>query len=180
MDGLRFDALTRSLRESRRSLLRGALALTAGRFGVADAGARNKHKHKKRRKKAKPNAFGCLSVGKSCQNADQCCSGICEGKTCRAHDTGTCDQKRPGYCAEGNPNDASCNGGKGVCFRTTAGSNVCINNFLCAECKRDADCVALGYPAGAACVPVGGDLACADLCQEAEIRMACVYGTPEA
>ena len=180
MDGTQFDDLLRSFTQSRRLLFASAITAATELVVGPGVGARNKHKHKKRRKKAKPNAFGCLSVGKSCQNADQCCSGVCEGKTCRAHDTGTCDQKRPGYCAEGNPNDASCNGGKGVCFRTTAGSNVCINNFFCAECKRDADCVALGYPAGAACVPVGGDLACADLCQEAEIRMACVYGTPEA
>jgi hypothetical protein len=65
-----------------------------------------------------------------------------------------------------------CNGNKGICFRTTAGSNVCINNFDCADCQRDVDCAALGYPSGAACVPVGGDLACAGLC---ETGMACVF-----
>src|SRR5687768_4676174 len=97
MDSIRFDALVRSLVESRRSLLVGSLALTAGRFGVSTIEAKSKkRKRKKKPKKASPNEYGCLDVGNPCQDADQCCSGICDGtkgkRTCRAHDTGTCKQ----------------------------------------------------------------------------------------
>lgn len=41
--------------------------------------ARKRHKQR-RPKKAKSNAYGCVRVGKPCKNANQCCSGICEGK----------------------------------------------------------------------------------------------------
>jgi hypothetical protein len=122
-------------------------------------------------------------VGDPCKNADQCCSGICEGKKgkkkCRAHDVGSCDQSRPGYRAEANPYLAACNNGKGVCFRTTAGSNVCANDFICADCRRDADCEALGSPDGAACAPISSGI-CGGIC---ESGIACVFGsgprTPE-
>lgn len=183
MDQNHRERLTRALTAipSRRDILRGLAGAGLG-WGVArlpdGADAKKKRKRKKKTKKAKPNAFGCLDVDNACKTADQCCSGVCEGKkgkkTCRAHDTGTCEQERPGYCAEGNPYLALCNGGEGVCFRTTAGSNVCANDFVCADCQRDADCEALGFPLGTACAPVGGDLACADLC---ESGMACVYET---
>jgi hypothetical protein len=171
MDSSQFDDLLRSFGSSRRSLL-GGLALAAGWFGVTRVDARKKRRRKKT-KKAKPNAFGCLEVGDPCKNASQCCSGVCAGKKCRAHDTGTCAQDQPGYCEVINPELATCiggSGGNGVCFRTTAGSNVCINGYDCATCQRDADCEVLGYPAGSSCVPITGDQFCANLC---ETGMAC-------
>lgn len=177
MDGSHFDDLLRSLTRPRRSLLGGSLALATGWLGVSAIDAKKKRKHKKRKaKKAKPNEFGCLELGDPCQSEDQCCSGICEGKkgkkTCRAHDTGTCDQTAVGYCEAENPNLTVCNGGNCLCFATTAGSNVCTNNVTCTDCKRDADCLALGFPRGSACAPVGGDLACDVLCPET--GMACI------
>ena len=41
-------------------------------------------------------------------------------------------------------------------METTAGSNFCTQYGygMCAACKRDADCAALGAPAGSARVPV--------------------------
>jgi hypothetical protein len=64
------------------------------------------------------------------------------------------------------------------CFHTTAGSDVCSELFgpsECAACQRDADCEALGFPAGAACAPVGGDFACAEHCIEEGTGKTCVY-----
>lgn len=187
MDGFRFDALVQSHLGSRRSLLAAGLGL-ATQWSPATSGAKKKRKrkkHKKRKPQATPNEFGCLEVGDPCTTNDDCCSSVCEGKkgqrTCRAHDTGTCAQDEPGYCAVENPELVLCNGergGGGACFRTTAGSNVCVNRFECEDCRRDADCEALGYPSGGACIPIEGELLCADGC--AETGMACVYLTPEA
>jgi hypothetical protein len=161
VDGSHFDGLTRSLVESRRSLLGGALALAGGTLGTATATARRRRKKKgKKAKKPKPNAFGCLSVGASCKSADLCCSGVCEGKKCQAHGTGTCQQGIKGVC-EVPLNEAvllKCNNDFNCyCYQTTAGSNFCsapIRLEQCAICATDADCVALGFPPGSACAPV--------------------------
>jgi hypothetical protein len=161
MDSKRFDALARSLGGSRRSLLAGGLALTAGGLGASALDARKRKKRKKRKPTARPNEFGCLEVNDPCARAEECCSGICEGKKCRAHDTGTCRQDRQGVCSA-TTNDVptlTC-GNDCYCFRTTAGSNFCavppaaVGDPKCVDCKKDADCQALGFPAGSACVPV--------------------------
>lgn len=178
MDGSQFDGLIQFLTKSRRSLLGGVLAGAGGWLGVARAEAKKKRKPKKRKSKAKPNAFGCLEVGDPCQNADQCCSGICEGKKgktrCRAHDTGVCDQEAPGYCESASPFQTRCNNQANCfCTRTTAGSNVCgtVNApSVCTDCKKDADCEALGLPPGSACVPFS-EGNCAGNC---ESGMACI------
>jgi hypothetical protein len=162
----RFDTDLRSLfrAPSRRAVFRG-LAGTGLVLGIARMSdlveAKKKRKHKKKLKKAKPNAFGCLSVGKLCRNVVQCCSGVCNGRkgkrTCRAHGTGVCDQQAEGICTAVNPRLSACNNaGTCACFETTAGSNFCGNQVVdraCAECKKDADCEALGFPAGSACIP---------------------------
>jgi hypothetical protein len=186
MNQHRAPTLARTLTSlpSRRNVLRGLAGSGLG-LGIArwqpTANAKKKHKHKKKPKKAKPNAFGCFDVGDPCKSADQCCSGICEGKKgkrkCRAHDDGTCDQKSQGVCEAGNPLLVLCNGKSDcVCFRTTGGSNVCAALFgetlsQCADCQKDADCLALGYPPGTTCAPITGDYACADIC---EGGMACM------
>lgn len=181
MDQHRLPSLTRSLTRapSRRDVVRGlasaGLALGVARISsIADA---KKQRKRKRPKKAKPNAFGCRSVGVACQNAEQCCSGICQGKKCRAHGTGTCRQDKPGYCAS-VPDDypyVACQANCG-CFRTTAGSNFCSRGVAtggeqCTDCKKDADCIALGYPAGSACAPTQG-INCGGFCDSG---MACLY-----
>lgn len=153
MDSIRFDALVQSLAESRRSLLAGTLALGAGWVGISTIEAKSKkRKRKKKPKQASANEYGCLDVGDPCQSADQCCSGICDGKkgqrTCLAHDTGTC--KQDGQLVPCN-NRTNCG-----CFTTTGGSDVCAELFPpseCANCRRDTDCEALGFPQGSACIP---------------------------
>lgn len=177
MDGSRFDQFSRALTGSRRSVLGGTLALAAGWLGASRVEA--KKKHKKRKPKAKPNEFGCLEVGDACKSTDQCCSGVCGGKKgkkqCRAHDTGTCRQDGFGICSGDSGTPFACNNsGFCVCFHTTAGSNFCaeLDNGgleICADCQKDADCQALGFPSGSACIPLseGG---CAGMC---ESGMAC-------
>jgi hypothetical protein len=186
MDQHRYHALTRTLTclPSRRDVLRGLTGVALG-LGVArlpeEAASRKKRKRKRREKKAKPNAFGCLSVGKPCKKADQCCAGICGGKkgarTCRAHGTGTCNQEAEGLCTSPNPASLLCNNNPTcICFGTTADSRFCVDTIassgtdVCTDCKKDADCEALGFPAGSACIPTFAG-ACAGGC---ESGMACL------
>jgi hypothetical protein len=187
MNHHRLPALACSLTNlpSRRDVLHGLAGMGLA-FGVASlpdaAEAKKKRKRKKKDKKPKPNAFDCLSVGKTCMNADQCCSGICEGKKgkrkCRAHGAGTCEQDVAAICQSGTPITTSCNNRADcACFRTTAGSSFCAELFCgeegcseCADCQRDADCVALGFPPEAACAPVSAG-ACAGICDGG---MACM------
>lgn len=188
MESPHFDDLTRALSGTRRSVLSGTLALAAGWLGAAasDAKKKRKHKHKKRKPKAKPNEYGCLEVGAPCTTVNQCCSSICDGKKCRAHGAGTCDQQADGVCEAGNYLSTLCNGDICICARTTAGSKFCgmITNSpidICADCQRDADCAALGYPVGFACVPFGGDhTVCKGVCEGGTGCVApCGYAPPE-
>jgi hypothetical protein len=147
MDHGQFDQIVARLaarRERRVALgIAGGAALAAlfGRIGGVEAGA-----------------AGCATNGKSCQRADQCCSGVCKGKRgkkkCRAHGMGTCKQGQ-NVCTAADPHLLRCNNIAACgCFRTTAGSPFCGNSFstTCADCRRDGDCAALGFPAGSACV----------------------------
>lgn len=184
MDGSHFDQFSRALTGSRRSMLGATLALAPGLLGFPTTAA--KKKRKKRKPKAKPNEFGCLEVGGACKNADQCCSGVCEGKKgkrrCSAHDTGTCRQEGFGICSGSTGTPFKCNdSGNCVCFHTTSGSNFCADLAnagldICADCQKDADCQGLGFPPGSACIPIseGG---CDGIC---EGGMACFApcGTP--
>lgn len=166
MNADRFDELTRAVTASRRLVLGGGLASAAAGLCLMGGEARKKRrkKRKKRRKKSKkarPNAYGCLNVGATCKKAGRCCSGICQGKKgkrkCRAHDTGTCKQNAPAFC-EGDPVQTLCNNSpQCACLKTTGGSSICgslsTESSQCAECRTDADCLALGLPPGSACVP---------------------------
>jgi hypothetical protein len=170
MDQHRVDALTRTLRSvpSRRDVLRGLAAIGIG-LGTARLPA----------PVAGETPSGCRKVGDRCKRADQCCSGICTGKPgkkkCRAHGTGTCDQKIEGICTTPDLLSVVCNNRSNCgCFRTTAGSNFCAELLppsQCVECTKDADCVALGLPAGTACAPVSAGR-CAGQCPSG---MACLY-----
>ena len=159
---------------SRRDVLRGLAGVGMG-LGMlripARADAKKKGKRKKQEPKAKPNAFGCLEVDDPCKTAEQCCSGVCEGKQgkkrCRAHDTGTCNQDLPGLCSD-PPTIALCNGSDTcACLSTTAGSSFCaqLGQPRCVPCRKDADCVVLGLPPGSACLPTTGIL-CRGECTE--------------
>jgi hypothetical protein len=118
------------------------------------------------------NQYGCVEVGQPCRgDANNCCSGICEGSApaegrpdssrCIAHGTGICNQDKTGVCTALTDEvpTLSC-GNDCYCFRTTAGSNFCAvppaakDDPKCADCKKDADCEALGFPGGSACIPV--------------------------
>jgi hypothetical protein len=168
MDGTQFDTLTRLFTQSRRSLLGGALAASAGLLVMSDLDAKKKRKRKKRKKvkPPRPNEFGCFEVGDPCAGEADCCSSICEGGTCRAHDTGICEQGVSGACSATSADDLlalACNGTYCFCFRTTAGSNICsagpyTSGDSCADCQTDADCEALGFPEGSACAPVSAGI----------------------
>jgi hypothetical protein len=155
MDHRQFDHLIRSLTESRRTFVAGALVAAAGwlGFAAADAKKRKRKKRKKQQPVGTPNAFGCLDVGDRCQSAGQCCSGICAGKQgkkrCRAHDTGGCPA---GHDVFGD--DVPCetsNGIRGRCGTTTGNAGYCVGGGDCHPCANDADCRSLCGP-NAACV----------------------------
>jgi hypothetical protein len=167
MDQHRFDDLTRSLSgiPTRRRVVGGALAIWVGSILTAPGSfteARKKRKRKRQRQTlGKPNAFGCINVGDFCASADQCCSGICDGpprsRTCRAHDSGTC---QPGIHPSGcGGTEVACTtslGKPGRCGTTTGNAGYCLNAGECYACKTDRDCqTAAGGVLGpqAACGP---------------------------
>jgi hypothetical protein len=173
MDAARFDRLSRTFGtpSGRRTVLAGLIALPLA-IGPIALGATAK-KRKKRR--VRFNEYGCVSVGGFCKTNGQCCSSVCQGKKgkkrCQAHHTGTCPQGGPGACLAPLPVEAGCNGlSKCDCKRTTAGSDACVTDVpsglevFCRECTTDADCEAIGFPAGSVCVPLDKGL-CAGQCE---------------
>jgi hypothetical protein len=180
MDGTQFDALSRSLTQSRRSLLGGALALAGGWLGVANTEARNKRKKKgKHRKKPKQlvfNQYGCVDVGQPCRgDSTNCCSGICEGvaprkgkpdqSRCVAHNASICTPTL-NMCSTGS--DSTCNAinTNTHCTVTTGNAGFCADFTFgaarhCRECARDTDCQA-EFGAGVACVVFTG--ICSEYC----------------
>jgi hypothetical protein len=180
MDHGSFDRLTLRLGRlrSRRAMVGGLGVLSLP--GLVDA----RKKRKKKKKKVKFNDFGCVSVGGFCKNAEHCCSGICNGnkgkRTCRAHDVGTCRQEVPAVCQSGTPINTPCNNRQDCrCVRTTSGSSYCAEVFCeaegcsaCVDCRRDADCVALGFPSESVCASLSEGL-CAGICKSGS-GMACL------
>jgi hypothetical protein len=168
MDAQQFDNFARLLgRTSARRPLLGGLVLSplAGLVARAadDAEAKKKRKKKGRKdKKTKPNAFGCLNMGKACKNESQCCSGICEGKkgkrTCRAHDTSICKVDAD-ICAAGQGGRCGIYNANCLCVKTTGDAPFCGDfttpSILCRNCSHDTDCEEEFGP-GAACVVYGG------------------------
>jgi hypothetical protein len=163
MNAPRFDRLTHALTAgaSRRGILHGLASAGLGLMVFKTSVA--VEARKKRAKKIKRNSFGCVDVGLACRgNSDNCCSGICQGKKpkkgkkdrsrCVAHDAGIC-LLEPGVCAE---TYTGC-GPLGVCGLTTGKACFCAAiNGLCSVCQKDADCVALGWGLGAACLVTDG------------------------
>lgn len=181
MDQRRFDGLIRKLTEEPRSR-RGSLRLVAGTaLGGLLAGAGFGA--------PAAEAAGCRKVDEPCRQERQCCSGLCRGKrgkkTCRGHGAGTCKQQgQPLICTAPEPVLARCGTDPDsdcACFRTTAGTNYCGEFFAlsgctdcsrpCAECERDADCEALGYPPGSACAPTTTGR-CIGLCESGTFCLA--------
>jgi hypothetical protein len=193
MNEIRIAALRQRLflAPSRRDVLRGfasaGLGLAIIRWQDAAEAKKGHHKkHKGNKGKRNPkqetpepvfNRFGCLSVGQPCGgDSSLCCSSICEGpapkkgkrdtRVCAAHGQGTCDQAAPGICTATDPAQALCNASTGECLATTAGSIFCgdVSGLSdCADCRTDADCEALGFPAGSACAVVTG-VNCVGVC----------------
>jgi hypothetical protein len=156
-------AVTRNLSDfpSRRDVLRGlvgvGLGLAAARLPEsAEAKKKRKGKSKSKKPKSKPNAYGCLNVGATCANDDQCCSGVCEGKTCRAHHTGIC-QVDYDLCTTGAAHVCNAVGTGDIacaCVLTTGNAPFCGKSgdgITCHDCNQDADCEATSGP-GAACI----------------------------
>jgi hypothetical protein len=144
MDSSRFDAIARQvagLPQSRRAALRllgGALG-TALSVHAQDGGATH---------------VGCRHWKASCHSHEQCCSGICRRKRCRATNRGGC-RLADNFCAGGEDN--RCQPGC-ECNITTGKAPHCGGSVFCpvVECQRDTDC---GEP-GAACIPAGKCTSC--------------------
>ena len=176
MNQNRYAIVTHSLTSvpSRRDVLRGlagaALGLGAARLPTrAEAKKKRKTKTKAKQPKApKPNQYGCLNVGATCKNDEQCCSGVCAGQTCRAHHAGIC---RVDYdlCTTGAAHVCNIVGSGGItcaCVLTTGNAPFCgetAAGYDCQECSQDADCEE-EHGAGAACVVVGAGIC--GLCAE--------------
>ncbi|MBL8126251.1 MAG: hypothetical protein U0Z70_16085 [Thermomicrobiales bacterium] len=165
MEHDRFDRLTRMVsRQPSRRTFAGILGPAAlGLAGVAQGEVASARK-KKKKKKVKQNEFGCVDVGKFCNNAGQCCSGICQGKkgkkTCKAHNESTCVSGQAEIGCGGGANVAcqTSAGEEGQCDTTTGNAPYCVADGGCVACKKDADCVAT-CGAGAACIRCAGCLA---------------------
>jgi hypothetical protein len=180
-----FDAMRQAVTRlpSRRNLLRGlaGAGLSLSSLRLPDALEAKSGKQKRARKKKKPkiprpvfNQFGCLDVGQPCRgDGSLCCSGVCAGKkptkgkpdrrVCAAHNAGDCSPQR-NYCELDNPPVLSlCNlpSDTALCLVTTGSAPFCGSALgfdaavHCQTCAKDADCVALGFPPGSACVQMG-------------------------
>lgn len=155
MDRHHFARITRALTSipSRREVVRDLAAAGLG-LGLARAphGVESKQRNKNK-KKVKRNAFGCVDVGKLCKTAEQCCSGICQGKKgkkqCRAHNTSTCTAADDA-CDDSTGDEVPC-GTDGVCFLTTGKASFCGGEGECVACAKDTDCEPAFGP-GAACI----------------------------
>lgn len=161
MDTDRFDTWTRSLSHARsRRAVMGALGL--GALGLPGLAGARKRKRKKR-KNVTFNEFGCVAVNSFCQNADQCCSGICRGKKgkkrCAAHGSSSCQAGEREASCGGNSGFCVTSSGypDGVCNTTTGNAAYCQGAGGCAICNKDADCVPFCGPQAACVVCAGCD-----------------------
>ena len=167
MDGRRFDNLLRSLTDSRRSLLGGALAGIAGLLGGASVGAKKHHKKKKPcKKKCKD---GCCTgkhgkcIKPAQQSSTQCGTGgeICRSTGCGGGGCGAgCDT----CCANGECVDAGqisneqCGTGGQTCFACPVGQ--------ACNAPGEGCCARLGAECGSnsveCCTTSAGVYACED------------------
>jgi hypothetical protein len=180
LDGKAFDQVARRLATSfsRRGLwgiaTGTALGAVVARLPLAADAKKRKRRNKGKRKPGlQRNGFGCVDIGKPCRgNNANCCSGICDGEKpkkgkkdtsrCVAHNVGECQADQDVCRGIG----AACGDG-GACFRTTGNASFCGDGGQCVACQKDADCEAMGFLAGAACVD------CAEDCQDISGGTAC-------
>lgn len=167
MDANRFDTVIQNLSNhpTRRTTLGLALASVLGALASAEADGKRRKQRRKKRKGPKPtpppgepifNEFGCVNVGGFCENDGQCCSGICTGQRCRAHDTGGCRAGQETEFCGGT--DVSCTGSAGdtgLCSTTTGQGAFCGASGNCFACNNDSDCIDVCGPE-AACVICDG------------------------
>lgn len=181
MDATRFDRFTRALTAtpSRRILLQSL----AGVLGVAPALPQGAVRAKKRKSKVLLNALGCVSVGGKCRGQDTlCCSGICQGQKpkkgkpdksrCVAHDVRGCTAERRACIAGALLSSCS---DTANCIVTTGNASFCAEGVanadledVCRPCRKDSDCEALGFGAGAACVILRTEGLCGASCEDVE------------
>jgi hypothetical protein len=174
MNASQFDSLVGALTDGaapRRVLVRGlvgaGIAAALMPWGQEELDARRSKKRGKRKKdnkKPKVNRFGCRNVGIACSSANQCCSGICEGrggkgkngkkrkKTCRAHDTGGCRADLESCSANRDITCTTTTGEDGFCHITTGNAPYCAFDGIDAECTKDEDCIELCGPLAACSV----------------------------
>jgi len=160
-----------------RSLAGSGLALGSLRLSaVGEAKNMHKRRNKKKTPRAQPvfNEFGCLNIGQPCRgDSSLCCSGVCAGdkpkkgkpdrRVCAAHNAGNCSPQRD-RCTVQDPVLAECNPSDqfASCLVTTGKAPFCasllgFNRALqCQPCAKDADCLALNFPPGSACVRLSG------------------------
>ena len=152
MDAERFDTTTRMFGVAgRRRLLTvglsGALGGLLGRLGV----------------RAQPvaEAASCAKVGKACRHAEQCCSGVCSGKhgkkKCRSHDAGTCTRGQDA-CTDPDPAVRQVQQRRRMHLLPHHRRHELLRRcqqWRLRQLRRDADCLALGFPPGSACLAVG-------------------------
>lgn len=194
MDTGSFDALVRSFSRliSRRGLT-GVLGVVAlGNAERVVAGNRKRKRRKKRKNQLNnplppinqsppppgviPNQFGCVNVGNFCVNSGDCCSGICQGSSCRAHDASTCQAGQSDLTCSGVNTNVEClapNGNNGLCLTTTGNAGYCTGDRKCFACKRDTDCQAANI-----CGPNGACVLCAS-CNDTG-GTACAGPVPES
>lgn len=150
-----------TLLPSRRDVVRAlaGVGVSLGLVGQVDPSAA---KRKKKRKKIqiRRNAFGCVDVGARCENAEQCCSGVCLGKkgkkSCLAHHESTCLSGQSGdFCGGATVSCPVSNTTNGVCLTTTGNAGFCAASAHCFACTKDADCTGLCGD-NAACVQCQG------------------------
>jgi hypothetical protein len=162
MDHDRVDHIARALSHGflRRAIIGAVGPAVLAAPALVDA---RKKRRKKKKKKTPPdqrqvqfNAFGCVNVGSFCESSSQCCSGICQGSTCRGHNVDVCQAGQAELFCSDSATEIACTGeggAAGSCGTTTGNAGFCVRDRKCFACTKDADCqTASTCGAGAACV----------------------------
>jgi hypothetical protein len=155
MDATKFDVWVRRLAkgENRRELLRKlAIAAPAAIAAIAATGVARPPTAVAAKTKCKANETKCKK--RCCKKGQICANGKC------VTGQGTCSAGADSCANVGNPlcRDAS---GQTTCLclsRLEGGTRCGVygNQSACDQCTTDADCIALGFPAGSSCTQDSG------------------------